>query len=135
MPKKETSNVTRIKASGSSSKSSSAKKAPTAKKVVASKTTTKVAAKPAKATEKKDSKKTVATKKRTVSSDDKRRSPLAAIGGYFKGAWYELRQVRWPDRKATWSMTGALLLFTAFFIVLILLLDAGFQYLFKLLIG
>lgn len=60
---------------------------------------------------------------------------FGAIGGYFKGAWFELRQVRWPNRRATWSMTGALLGFTAFFIVFILLIDALFQYLFKLMLG
>jgi preprotein translocase SecE subunit len=56
--------------------------------------------------------------------------PLVSFGGYFKGSWIELRQVRWPDRKATWSMTLAVLLFTAFFVVLIVLLDAGFKFLF-----
>ncbi len=64
---------------------------------------------------------------------------LARIFGsilrYFKGAWYELRQVRWPNRRATWGMTAALLGFTAFFVVFILLIDALFQYLFKLLLG
>lgn len=61
--------------------------------------------------------------------------PLLAIGGYFKGSWQELRQVRWPTRKATWGLTGAVIGFTAFFIVLILLLDAGFKYLFELILG
>lgn len=61
--------------------------------------------------------------------------PLTATGGYFKGAWYELKQVRWPTRRATWGMTGALVLFTAFFVVLILLLDALFKYLFELMLG
>lgn len=65
----------------------------------------------------------------------KRRGPLQAMADYFKGAWYELRQVRWPDRKATWSMTGALLLFTLFFVVVILLLDTLFKYVFQLIIG
>lgn len=59
---------------------------------------------------------------------------LSKIGGYFKGSWAELRQVRWPDRKATWGMTAAVLLFTGFFAVLIVLLDAGFSELFKLII-
>lgn len=54
--------------------------------------------------------------------------------GYFKGAWHELRMVRWPNRRASLSLTGALLVFTAFFIVLILLVDAFFEYIFKLLI-
>lgn len=60
--------------------------------------------------------------------------PFVLLGGYFKGAWVELRQVRWPNRQATWSLTVAVLLFTAFFAVLILLLDAGFKYLFELIL-
>jgi preprotein translocase SecE subunit len=62
-------------------------------------------------------------------------SPFIALGTYFKGAWYELRQVTWPNRKATWSLTAALLAFTAFFVVMILLLDALFKYLFELILG
>ena len=57
--------------------------------------------------------------------------PLRAMGGYFKGAWQELRAVRWPNRRNTWGLTLAVLGFTAFFIVLILLVDAGFQYFFQ----
>jgi preprotein translocase SecE subunit len=64
-----------------------------------------------------------------------RRNPAFAILGYFKGAWYELKQVRWPNRRATWGMTMAVLAFTAFFVVLILLLDALFKYLFQLILG
>lgn len=59
---------------------------------------------------------------------------LFAIGRYFKGAWTELRQVRWPNRKATWSLTLAVILFTVFFFVLIVLLDAGFKELFNLIL-
>ena len=59
---------------------------------------------------------------------------LAKIGGYFKGSWTELRQVRWPNRKATWSMTVAVLLFTLFFVVLIVLLDDVFKSLFDLIL-
>lgn len=62
-------------------------------------------------------------------------TPFIALGRYFKGAWYELKQVRWPTRRATWSLSGALLVFTAFFVVLILLLDALFKYLFELMLG
>jgi preprotein translocase subunit SecE len=62
-------------------------------------------------------------------------TPFKAIGRYFKGAWYELRQVRWPNRRATWSLTAAVMVFTAFFAVLILLLDALFKYLFQLILG
>lgn len=56
---------------------------------------------------------------------------LSAIGGYFSGAWYELKQVRWPDRKATWGLTLAVIAFSVFFAFLILGLDFVFQYLFK----
>jgi len=66
---------------------------------------------------------------------EKRRSPQRATADYFKGAWYELRQVRWPNRRATWGMTLALLVFTAFFVVVILLLDALFKYVFQLILG
>jgi len=61
-------------------------------------------------------------------------TPLIAIGTYFKGAWYELRQVRWPNRKETWGLTAAVMIFSAFFIVLIVLLDALFKYLFELIL-
>ena len=60
---------------------------------------------------------------------------LYAFGGYFKGAWAELRQVRWPTRRATWGLTLAVILFSAFFVVLILLLDALFKFLFEIIIA
>lgn len=52
--------------------------------------------------------------------------------GYFAGAWYELKQVRWPTRKATWGMTGALLVFTGVFIGFIVVIDLLWENLFKL---
>lgn len=61
--------------------------------------------------------------------------PFTATGGYFVGAWQELRQVRWPNRRATWSMTLAVLIYTAFFATLVLLLDLLFKYLFDLILG
>lgn len=63
------------------------------------------------------------------------KNPFKAFMGYFSGAWYELKQVRWPTRRATWGMTTAVLAFTAVFIVIILLLDALFKYLFQLILG
>jgi preprotein translocase subunit SecE len=56
---------------------------------------------------------------------------LGRIGGYFKGAWQELRQVHWPTRKSTWGLTLAVLMFSAFFVVFITLLDAGFKFVFE----
>lgn len=64
----------------------------------------------------------------------KRRNMFAALGGYFKGSWQELRQVRWPTRQATWSLTLAVILFSVFFVVMISLLDIGFKALFELII-
>lgn len=58
-------------------------------------------------------------------------SPLTLFIGYVKGSWNELQMVRWPDRKATWSLTLAVIIFTLFFAVVIILLDTAFQYLFK----
>ena len=114
---KEKTNVTRIKASES--------KAVKAKK------------KPAKPALSKASKKPIAVDRTLVdaeASNAKRKNIFIRFKNYFAGAWYELRQVRWPDRKATWSMTGALLVFTTVFVVLILLIDALFKYLFQLII-
>ncbi|UTX51004.1 preprotein translocase subunit SecE [Candidatus Saccharibacteria bacterium TM7i] len=57
------------------------------------------------------------------------------IGRYFKGSWVELKQVRWPTRKATWSLTVAVVIFSGFFVGLIMLLDLGFNALFELIIS
>ena len=65
----------------------------------------------------------------------KRRNPFAPMGRYIKGSWYELREVRWPDRRSTWSMTGALIVFTLFFVIIIVMLDAAFSELFNYIIG
>lgn len=61
--------------------------------------------------------------------------PFVAIGQYFAGSWYELKQVRWPTRGATWSLTVAVLVYSAFFTVLVLALDALFKLIFDLIIG
>jgi preprotein translocase SecE subunit len=63
-----------------------------------------------------------------------RKNPFVRLGGYFVGAWHELREVRWPNRKATWSLTLAVLGFVIFFTVLITLLDALYKYLFELIL-
>lgn len=105
--------ITRITASESKKVQKVTKEASTTSKV-------------AKATPKKDA---TASEKRGIAT------PFIATGNYFKGAWYELRQVRWPTRRATWSLTGAILVFTAIITVIILLLDALFKYLFELMLG
>lgn len=103
-----------------------------------SKTTATVTRIKAKDTKNEVVKKPKVAKKETVKSEELKKNPknpIKATGGYFKGAWEELRQVRWPNRRATWSLTAAMLLFTAFFVVLILLLDAFFKYIFQLILG
>lgn len=68
-------------------------------------------------------------------TNEKRKNFLLRFLGYFKGAWFELRQVRWPNRRATIGMTTALLLFTVIFAAFILIVDLAFENLFKLIIG
>lgn len=82
-----------------------------------------------------DSKKHEAAAKTEKRERRGKRNPLRPIGNYFKGSWHELMQVRWPDRKSTWGMTGALVAFTLFFVVVVLLFDYGFAQLFKLILG
>ena len=72
---------------------------------------------------------------RTRNQSSKKPSVLRRIGGYFKGAWEELKQVRWPTRRATWGLTAAVLIFSGFFVGFILLLDLLFKYLFELIIA
>lgn len=131
--KSNDSNVVRIKASS----------APSSKKVVAEesavqRSTTRVvattkAAKPVKTENPLDSGRKV--KKPKTKRGVRGVGVLKSIGGYFKGAWVELRQVRWPTRRATWGLTGAVLIYTAFFVVLVLLLDAGFKFMFEIILG
>lgn len=121
-----TTKVTRISATDSQSKAakatSSKSKASAKAKMVKGKTTAKSAgSKLPKSTQQ------VAERSKT--------NPLVAIAGYFKGAWFELTQVRWPNRRTTWGLTAAVILFSAFFVVLVVLLDTLFGKLFNLLIG
>ena len=60
--------------------------------------------------------------------------PFVALGRYFKESWHEIRQVRWPNRKATWKMVLAVLVYTALFMAIISLLDLFFTWLFSLII-
>lgn len=113
---KSETKVTRIKATDSGSTATKASKiaAPKAKKP-------KATLKKADAIEKSES--------------AKRPNLFIRFWRYIKGSWSELRQVRWPDRKATWGMTGALITFTVFFILVIVVLDYAFSELFKLIMG
>lgn len=75
--------------------------------------------------------KVTAQKPRADKKPRRKINPFRSIGGYFKGAWHELRQVHWPNRSATWGLTIAVIIFSLFFALLILGLDTAFSYLFK----
>lgn len=61
--------------------------------------------------------------------------PFVALFGYLRDAWLELRQVRWPNAKATWKMVFAVIIYTILFMVAIALLDLFFSWLFNLILG
>lgn len=50
--------------------------------------------------------------------------PFAKLGHYVADSWREIRQVRWPNRKATWKMVIAVIIYTAIFVAFITLIDA-----------
>jgi len=66
-------------------------------------------------------------KRRVLSLGRNKKTRSDAKVGYFRGAWRELRLVRWPDRRATWGLTIAVIIFSVFFAVLIISLDYGFN--------
>ena len=61
--------------------------------------------------------------------------PFVYLGRYIRDSWLELRQVRWPTRKYTWKMVLAVIVYSALFMVIILLLDLFFSWLFGLILG
>lgn len=50
---------------------------------------------------------------------------------YFINAWRELKLVTWPNRRETWRLTGAVIVFSIVFGTLIWLVDLGLDQLFK----
>lgn len=61
--------------------------------------------------------------------------PIVYLGRYLRDAWRELRQVRWPNRKTTWKMVLAVIVYTAVFVVFISILDLFFSWLFNLILS
>lgn len=51
--------------------------------------------------------------------------------GYFKGAWQELRQVSWPNRRETLRLGVAVFIFALIFGGLVALVDKGLDEVFK----
>ena len=126
--------VTRIKASdGPSKKKEQNEPTITRKKVVVKDKKTE-----------KTKRKELKTAERSVSKVSEKKSdkkvfilfrPFVAIFRYFRDSFIELRQVRWPNRKATWKMVLAVLVYSAIFFAIISLLDLFFSWLFKLILG
>ena len=61
--------------------------------------------------------------------------PLVYFFRYLRNSWREIRQVRWPSRKATWKLFFAILIYTLLFGAIIMLLDVFFTWIFNLIIG
>lgn len=61
--------------------------------------------------------------------------PFVYLWRYLRDSWRELRQVRWPNAKATWKMVLAVFIYTAIFMITIFLLDLFFTWLFNLILG
>ena len=57
--------------------------------------------------------------------------PFAPAGRYIAGSYQELRQTKWPNRKSTWKLTLAVIIFSVFFAALILAFDALFDFIIK----
>ena len=123
--------ITRIKASDSSKKNDESNEPVVTRKkvVVKDKQTEKAKQKEIRKAEKKLDKKE-SNKKTFILF-----RPFVAFFRYIRDAWRELRQVRWPNRKTTWKMMFAVLVYTALFMVIISLLDLFFSWLFNLILG
>ena len=123
--------VTRIKASDSSAKEEEQTMITRKKVVIKDKKQEKIKSKEAKKVKK-------AEKAEKAKSDKKvfiLFRPFVAFFRYLRDSWREIRQVRWPNRKTTWKMVLAVLVYTAIFMIAILLLDLFFKWLFGLILG
>ncbi len=126
--------ITRIKAGESSKPVAKEESTPITRKkvVVEDKKQAKAKAKEARKAEK-------AAKKAARAKENKKVfilfRPFVAFGRYLRDSWREIRQVRWPNRKATWKMVLAVIAYTAFFVLLISLLDLLFRWLFGIILG
>ena len=121
--------ITKIKASdGPRKEEKSAEPTITRKKVVVKDKKTEKTKKVAEKQAKKEAKKSEGKKPFILFR------PFVAFWHYLRDSWREIRQVRWPNRKATWKMVLAVLVYTAIFIILISLLDLFFTWLFSLIL-
>ena len=64
------------------------------------------------------------------------KQPFKLIGhilwpAYFRNSWKEMRQVTWPNRRESFQLTLAVIVFASIFGVLIAVVDFGLDKLFK----
>ena len=118
--------ITRIKASDGSTKKEEAASEPTI-------TRKKVVARAWYHTKRQERKKAEKAKRKETRKREK--TGRVSLWRYLKESWQELRQVRWPNARATWKMVLAVLIYTVLFIAIISLLDVFFTWLFNLILG
>ena len=92
----------------------------------------------------KEKREALRAKEKAISTSDNKKSekkpfilirPFVYLFRYIRDSWMELRQVRWPNRKTTWKMVLAVIIYSALFMVIISLLDLFFSWLFGLILG
>lgn len=136
-------NITRIKAGENSSKAKKVEE----EVVESEEITRKVSIKAKNSENKKVREKKKVAKKEAEKADKKalKAKKKAAKGkkvrksdeevGYFRGAFREIRQVRWPDRKTTWKLTFTVIGYIVLIAVALMLLDALFTFIFNQVLG
>lgn len=82
----------------------------------------------------KKAKPTASKAKKSKIAKTKRQNPIRALFSYIKAAFREIRLVKWPNRKETWAMTLAVIVYSLIMIGIVLLLDNIYDWLFKLVI-
>lgn len=86
-----------------------------------------------KAKKTKTSPKRISTKTKK-SGKANRTNPIRAFGSYIKASFREIRLVKWPTRRETWTMTLAVVIYSLVIIAIVLLFDNVYDWLFKLII-
>ena len=61
--------------------------------------------------------------------------PFARFGAYVAASFRELRLMRFPNRKAAWKMTLAIVVYALIFFIFIALLDAFWGIVFRKILG
>ena len=61
--------------------------------------------------------------------------PFVRFGNYIAASFRELRLMRFPNRKAAWKMTLAVVLYALIFFIFIALLDAFWSMVFQRILG